>query len=184
MRLSSRVVTHTGTALVLALLGACSEEEAPDARVIPRFPDSPPAVTIDAHPPMPDAPPTFAKSGTVSVQDIQVLVTNGATVVVAPAGHGGNVNISFTPDLSQPGVADALTEEHAGSFGLPPCFAVRYDNQGKAPPANSDQGAVTFTGSTAAIPPCAFASGGYHCVGGAGTGGAIAPTANPAVSTF
>src|SRR5262245_59201668 len=94
MRLSSRVVTHTGTALVLALLGACSEEEAPDARVIPRCPDSPPAVTIDAHPPMPDAPPTPTFGATISVQEIALLDNNAAPITAL--GTGGNINISFT----------------------------------------------------------------------------------------
>ena len=43
-------------ALAVAGLGGCSEEDAPDARIIPHFPDAPPPATPDAPPPMPDAP--------------------------------------------------------------------------------------------------------------------------------
>src|SRR5262245_57049919 len=100
MRFRSRVVTHTGTALVLALLGACSDEDAPDARVIPHFPDAHPVVTIDAPPPEIDAPPVTPDAppptfgATISIQEVAVL-DNTATPIAA-LGTGGNINISFT----------------------------------------------------------------------------------------
>ncbi|HKA87961.1 MAG TPA: hypothetical protein VKE22_09860 [Haliangiales bacterium] len=161
-----------GTALAVVLLGACKSEDQPDARMVVMFPDSPPP-PADARPATPDAPPPATFSGTISIQDVQILVSNGAGgVIVAPnSGHGGNITVSFTQDGTP-------VEASMSTAVFPPCNAVLRDITKPAQVVTqSNEGTVAFTisGGTV-IPTCSLQAGAYRCIGAAGSAGMIAPT--------
>jgi hypothetical protein len=174
MRFRSRIVTQLGTigtALAVALLGACSSDDAPDARVATHFPDAPPP-PIDA----PPVAPTFG--ATISVQEVALL--DDTATPNAAFGTGGNISISFT----QTNLPNA--EFIDTGVGIP-CAAVRYDSTaGTPPPAVLDEGTVNITTSAGAatIPPCTFVSGAYRCIGAQGTGGTGVQIPTTMVWTF
>jgi hypothetical protein len=175
MRFRSRIVTQIGTigtVLAVALLGACSSDDAPDARVMSNFPDARPPSTADA------APPAAEFGATISVQEV-ALLDNTATPI-ADLGTGGNISISFTQ-------TNLPNEELIETGTAVPCTAVRYDvSAGTPPPAILDEGTVTITtgGGAATIPPCGFSNGAYRCIGAQGTGGAGVEVSAGQVWTF
>jgi hypothetical protein len=160
------LVRSLGVAVSLAslALAGCGDDDngngggTPDAMVTP---------VADARPPDAMPPVAATHSGTVSVQDVSVFG-------LAAAGHGGQINISFT----KTGVP---TEMAVGDFvGTPPCNATLIDVT-KTEQANptTDQGMVTveikpMAGGTRPVPPCTFQGSRYLCASGGGTAGTIA----------
>lgn len=155
------------------MLGACDSDNTAKADGSVGAIDAPPgdasgtdARSADA--PGPDAKVGPTAAGTIGIHDVQLF---GAP----QAGHGGQINISFT----KTGVPFEMKE---GNTGIPPCYATLTDVT-KVEQRNPglDQGTVKITvkkgdGSNGTkIPDCTLlASGDYRCIGGQGAGGSFA----------
>lgn len=117
---------------------------------------------IDAATPAPDASPDASvpvttATGTISVTEISV---QGHPEL----GAGGRVTIEFEGVGAPAPLFDNRVPPGVG------CAVWVYDlSSGPVPPTLLDEGTVTISGTTAAIPPCTYYAGiGYLCVAGAG----------------
>jgi hypothetical protein len=108
--------------------------------------------------------PTSTRAGLISIQDVSV---HGHTEL----GHGAQVTITYGPTPNVAGGAHDYDDRNPAT--QEGCTADLYDlGAGEVPPVGLDEGAVSFAGTSATIPPCTFYAGiGYLCIAGAGMGG-------------
>jgi hypothetical protein len=180
MRLRSLAMSSLAAAVLLA---ACGDGgSAPDARVDNDFDagggETPDAAEV-ADAAEPDATPVATHGGTISVLDISVQGD--------PTFHGGFLNMSFTPNGNVPSdLTNVFDNRQPPGVG---CFAAIFDKaDGDDFPddIDLDEGTITVTGSTAAIPACNFdgTANTYLCQAFSGGAGVLAASTNAAVSTF